>query len=124
LLTYDPNVSYVKRFTPSSSALIVVGDATANQVMPLLETLFGGWTVLGGSFSSRLNMNLREKHGYTYGASSAFDAPRPGTVHGKRRCADRQDLGPLALVLRPSFVRSAQAPRTARYLTMSREQRT
>jgi predicted Zn-dependent peptidase len=30
-------------------------------------------TILGGSFSSRLNMNLREKHGYTYGASSAFD---------------------------------------------------
>ena len=30
-------------------------------------------TVLGGSFSSRLNMNLREKNGYTYGASSQFD---------------------------------------------------
>ena len=30
-------------------------------------------TVLGGSFSSRLNMNLREKHGYSYGASSSFD---------------------------------------------------
>lgn len=30
-------------------------------------------TVLGGSFSSRLNTNLREKHGYTYGASSSFD---------------------------------------------------
>jgi zinc protease len=30
-------------------------------------------TVLGGSFSSRLNMNLREKHGYTYGATSGFD---------------------------------------------------
>jgi predicted Zn-dependent peptidase len=30
-------------------------------------------TMLGGSFSSRLNMNLREKHGYTYGASSSFD---------------------------------------------------
>jgi zinc protease len=30
-------------------------------------------TILGGSFSSRLNMNLREKHGYTYGASSSFD---------------------------------------------------
>jgi zinc protease len=27
---------------------------------------------LGGLFSSRINMNLREKHGYTYGASSAF----------------------------------------------------
>ena len=30
-------------------------------------------TILGGSFSSRLNLNLREKHGYTYGASSGFD---------------------------------------------------
>ena len=30
-------------------------------------------TILGGSFSSRLNMNLREKHGYSYGAASQFD---------------------------------------------------
>ena len=30
-------------------------------------------TVLGGSFTSRLNQNLREEHGYAYGASSAFD---------------------------------------------------
>jgi predicted Zn-dependent peptidase len=30
-------------------------------------------TVLGGSFTSRLNQNLRETHGYTYGASSIFD---------------------------------------------------
>jgi zinc protease len=30
-------------------------------------------TVLGGSFTSRLNQNLRETHGYSYGASSRFD---------------------------------------------------
>ena len=30
-------------------------------------------TILGGSFTSRLNNNLREVHGYTYGASSGFD---------------------------------------------------
>jgi zinc protease len=29
-------------------------------------------TAFGGMFSSRLNMNLREKHGYTYGAHSRF----------------------------------------------------
>ncbi len=29
--------------------------------------------VLGGLFSSRINLNLREVHGYTYGASSSFD---------------------------------------------------
>lgn len=35
--------------------------------------------VLGGQFSSRLNMNLREKHGYTYGARSAFSfTKQPG----------------------------------------------
>lgn len=31
-------------------------------------------TLLGGYFSSRINMNLREAHGYTYGGRSAFDA--------------------------------------------------
>lgn len=30
-------------------------------------------TILGGSFTSRLNQNLREEHGYSYGASSSFD---------------------------------------------------
>lgn len=29
-------------------------------------------TILGGSFSSRLNQNLREQHGYTYGARTVF----------------------------------------------------
>jgi zinc protease len=29
-------------------------------------------TILGGSFTSRLNTNLRETHGFSYGASSAF----------------------------------------------------
>jgi predicted Zn-dependent peptidase len=29
-------------------------------------------SILGGSFTSRLNQNLREQHGYTYGAGSSF----------------------------------------------------
>src|SRR5690606_25391746 len=29
-------------------------------------------TILGGAFTSRLNMNLRERHGFTYGARSSF----------------------------------------------------
>ena len=35
--------------------------------------------VLGGQFVSRINMNLREDKGYTYGARTSFDARRgPG----------------------------------------------
>src|SRR6266480_3017831 len=33
-------------------------------------------TILGGSFTSRLNQNLREARGYTYGAGSRFDIRR------------------------------------------------
>jgi len=33
-------------------------------------------TVLGGAFTSRLNQNLRETHGYTYGAGSGFGLRR------------------------------------------------
>lgn len=36
-------------------------------------------TLLGGTFTSRLNQNLREKHGYTYGAGAGFS---PGPVLG------------------------------------------
>jgi predicted Zn-dependent peptidase len=54
-------------------------------------------TVLGGSFSSRLNQNLREEHGYAYGARSGF--------------AMRREAGP--------FVAAAavQADKTAESLT-------
>jgi len=31
-------------------------------------------SLLGGKFTSRINMNLRERHGYTYGASTRFVA--------------------------------------------------
>ncbi len=33
-------------------------------------------TILGGSYTSRLNQNLRETHGYTYGAGSGFGLRR------------------------------------------------
>jgi predicted Zn-dependent peptidase len=121
---------YTSVYRPNNAAVLVVGDVTADRVVPLLETHFGKWqapgpapqhvalptppmpaarriylvdkpgapqsqirigwvavprstpdffpiqvmnTVLGGAFSSRLNLNLREKNGYTYGASSQFD---------------------------------------------------
>jgi zinc protease len=53
-----------------------VGVARANPDYVPLEIMN---TTLGGLFSSRINMNLREKNGYTYGASSAFGFRRgPG----------------------------------------------
>jgi zinc protease len=43
---------------------------------PDLQTLQVMNYVLGGSFASRINMNLREVHGYTYGARSNYQSYR------------------------------------------------
>jgi len=47
-----------------------IGVRRTSPDFPVLEVLN---TILGGSFTSRLNQNLREKNGYAYGASSNFD---------------------------------------------------
>ena len=53
-----------------------IGAARATPDYFVLEVLN---TILGGSFTSRLNDNLREKHGYSYGAGSSFALRRgPG----------------------------------------------
>ncbi|MFN8570448.1 MAG: pitrilysin family protein [Gemmatimonadaceae bacterium] len=36
--------------------------------------------ILGGLFGSRINLNLREAHGYTYGASSGYSWRRDGSL--------------------------------------------
>jgi len=46
-----------------------IGAARANPDYVPLDVMN---TALGGLFSSRINLNLREKHGYTYGAYSSF----------------------------------------------------
>ena len=48
--------------------------------------------VLGGSFTSRLNFNLREKNGFTYGAASSFAFLRhAGQLRGARGGVRRRD---------------------------------
>ena len=121
---------HAAHYQPSNATLLVVGDVSADAVVPKVEKYFGGWraaaapatpadvpiapqparreiyvidkpdaeqsqiyvgwvgvprstpdyfpllvlnAVLGGSFTSRLNQNLREERGYTYGAGSVFD---------------------------------------------------
>ena len=70
--------------TPTAAKLIVVdmgasaqsqvrtaaiGAARSTPDFPRMQVLN---EVVGGLFSSRINMNLREEHGYTYGAFSRF----------------------------------------------------
>ena len=51
---------------------IVIGGVGVARSTPDYFPLQVMNTLLGGSFTSRLNQNLREQHGYTYGAGSGF----------------------------------------------------
>jgi zinc protease len=57
------------------TALVLV-SLGANRNTPDYVPLEVMNTALGGLFSSRINMNLREEHGYTYGAQSFFQYRR------------------------------------------------
>ena len=71
--------------SPTTRLVRIVSKADAPQSevrvghvgLPRLHPDYFGVTVmnavLGGLFSSRINLNLREAHGYTYGAFSAFE---------------------------------------------------
>lgn len=66
-----PRIVIVERPEAPQTVLRIghVGAARSNPDYVAIEVMN---TALGGLYSSRINLNLREKHGFTYGASSAF----------------------------------------------------
>lgn len=63
----------------AAQSVIYLGAPGAERLSPDYPALMVMNTILGGSFSSRLNSNLRETKGYTYGISSRFSfAPLAG----------------------------------------------
>jgi predicted Zn-dependent peptidase len=56
----------------AAQSVIRIGHVGVPRATPDYYALRVMNTMLGGSFTSRLNQNLRETHGYTYGASSSY----------------------------------------------------
>jgi predicted Zn-dependent peptidase len=73
-----PRLTVVPRPAAPQSELRI-GQVAVARSTPDYHALVAGNTVLGGQFSSRINLNLREDKGFTYGARTAFDfRRRPG----------------------------------------------
>jgi predicted Zn-dependent peptidase len=73
-----PRVHIVPRPGAPQSELRI-GHVGVARRTPDYHALVVGNMVLGGQFVSRINLNLRERRGFTYGARSAFDFRRqPG----------------------------------------------
>lgn len=63
----------------AAQSVVMIGAPGLERTTPDYAAIQVMNTILGGSFSSRLNTNLRETKGYTYGASSNFQwRPLPG----------------------------------------------
>ena len=60
----------------AAQSVIRIGHVGPPRISPDWYALDVLNTILGGAFTSRLNQNLRETHGYTYGAFSQFAARR------------------------------------------------
>ena len=79
---------------------------------PDLQTLQVMNYVLGGSFSSRINMNLREVHGYTYGARSDYQSYRGGGPFVAGGLVRTDVTGPAATQLMDEIKRFLTSPPT------------
>lgn len=77
-------------------SVIIVGRTWRNRIDDSYFATRIGNRVLGGDFLSRLNQNLRERHGYTYGARSNFDY-RPASSRWTLQTSVRRDVTGAAL---------------------------
>ncbi len=72
----------------AAQSVIIIGAPGVERRSPDYAAISVMNTILGGLFTSRLNFNLRETKGYTYGAGSRFDyrlAPGPFTASAQVR---------------------------------------
>lgn len=98
-----------------------VGVPRSTPDYPTLQVLN---TILGGSFTSRLNTNLRETHGYSYGASSGFDerisagsfSARAGVQTDKTAEALREFFVELTGILKP--IPGAEVDKAKNYVAL------
>lgn len=75
---FDKPGIYIVDKPGAAQSVISIGQVGVSRDNPDFFAIQVMNDMLGGSFSSRLNMNLRESKGYTYGAGSGF-AFRRGT---------------------------------------------
>jgi len=97
----------------AAQSVIMIGAPGASRTSPDYPAVELMNTILGGSFSSRLNDFLREQLGYTYGASSNFVwSPVPGAFLASAQVRTNVTDSSLAVFFR-EFKRIRSEPITA-----------
>jgi zinc protease len=72
----DKATLYIVDRPGAAQSVLMIGQVGQPRSTPDYFPLLVMNTMLGGQFTSRVNMNLREEKGYTYGARTSFDYRR------------------------------------------------
>jgi len=122
---FDTTTVYLVDKPGAAQSVLVLGHPGVERSSPDYAALQVMNTILGGSFSSRLNSNLRETKSWTYGARSGFQyRPVPGAFLAQ--AAVRTDVTDSALVefgkelrlMRDSLVDPVELARAKQYLAL------
>lgn len=109
----------------AAQSVIVIGAPGVPRSTPDYYAIEIMNTILGGSFSSRLNQDLRETKGYTYGAGSRFQfrpIPGPFTANAAVRTnvtdSSLADFFVQLRAIRDSMVQPVELTRATQYLAL------
>ena len=95
-----------------------IGVPESSPDVPVLDVM--NYT-LGGAFGSRINMNLREVHGYTYGARSIFTQYREGGQFHSGALVRTDVTAPAAKEMMAEIRNFPDKPSTAEELAAAKE---
>ncbi|HET7026019.1 MAG TPA: pitrilysin family protein [Gemmatimonadales bacterium] len=120
-----PTTLYLVDKPGAAQSVVVIGAPGVPRSTPDYYALEVMNTILGGSFSSRLNQDLRETKGYTYGAGSRFQfrpIPGPFTASAAVRTnvtdSSLTDFFVQLHAIRDSLVQPVELTRATQYLAL------
>ncbi|MBL8980692.1 MAG: insulinase family protein [Gemmatimonadetes bacterium] len=96
-----------------------VGHASVPRTHPDFHAIAVMNAILGGLFNSRINLNLRERHAYTYGAFSSFDWRREASVFSASTAVQSDVTGPALREILHEIQRIREEPVAADELSLA-----
>jgi zinc protease len=105
----------------AAQTMLRIGNVGVPRSTPDYAALEVMNTALGGLFSSRINMNLREEHGYTYGAGSVFRYRRSNGPFFVYTSVRTDVTGPAVKEIFKEIERMVAVPLSADELALSKD---
>jgi zinc protease len=96
-----------------------VGHASVPRTHPDFHAIAVMNAILGGLFNSRINLNLRERHAYTYGAFSSFDWRQDASVFAASTAVQSEVTGPALREILHEIARIREEPVAADELSLA-----